>query len=166
VFITRIDEKTIAISQLETFHVELLRKVPSEADPGESDAARARIFSAPADDTERELNESWEKYVKPELQSIFRTANETVAADLMQFDRDKSAKLVSYNLRIPVKHIDCWLNSLNQARLAIAARNGFTDRDINGGSNPAIISDRDLALFQIHFYGFLQEIFIREIEGA
>jgi hypothetical protein len=164
--ISRIDDKTLALSQLDPFYVELLRRVPAAADPAGNDAVNQRLFSAPADASEREINDSWKKYVEPELRSIFLSANQTVAADLMQFDKEKSGELVSYNLRIPIKHIECWLNSLNQARLAIAARRGFTEADIDSEINPAIESDRDLALFQIHFYGFLQEIFIRELEGA
>ena len=66
-------------------------------------------------------------------------------------------------LRIPVKNLEAWIHTLNQARLAIAARYDFSERDmdkrmsLDGGA-------RSLALFQIHFYGVLQECFLQQLD--
>ena len=57
-------------------------------------------------------------------------------------------------------------NALNQARLVIAARNKFTDGELCDHYRSPIGSRRDLSLFQVNFYGFLQEFILREICGC
>ena len=57
-----------------------------------------------------------------------------------------------------------WLNALNQARLVIAAKNNFTENELNDHFRSPIGSRRDLSLFQVNFYGFLQEFILRELE--
>lgn len=66
-------------------------------------------------------------------------------------------------LRIPSKHADAWLSALNQARLVIAAKNNFTESELNDHFRSPIGSRRDLSLFQVNFYGFLQEFILREM---
>jgi hypothetical protein len=53
---------------------------------------------------------------------------------------------------------------LNQARLVIAAKNDFTESELSDHFRSPIGSRRDLSLFQINFYGFLQEFILRELE--
>jgi hypothetical protein len=62
-------------------------------------------------------------------------------------------------------HTDAWLNALNQARLAIAATYQFSDRELCDHYRSPLGSRRDLSLFQVNFYGFLQEFILREMEG-
>jgi hypothetical protein len=62
-----------------------------------------------------------------------------------------------------VKHLEAWIHALNQARLALSARFGFTERDMEDAI-PIEGDQRALALFQVHFYGFLQECFLRQLE--
>jgi len=68
-------------------------------------------------------------------------------------------------LRIPSKHADAWLNALNQAGLVIAAKYRFTDGELSAQFRSPIGSRRDLSLFQVNFYGFLQEFILRELGG-
>jgi hypothetical protein len=63
-------------------------------------------------------------------------------------------------------HADAWLNALNQARLAIAAIYQFSDNELCDHYRSPLGSRRDLSLFQVNFYGFLQEFILREIEGT
>ena len=67
-------------------------------------------------------------------------------------------------LRIPQEHSEAWLNALNQARLAIAAKYDFTEAELCDHYRSPIGSRRDLSLFQVNFYGFLQEFILREME--
>jgi hypothetical protein len=67
-------------------------------------------------------------------------------------------------LRIPAKNSDAWLNALNQARLVIAAKYNFTETDLCDHYRSPIGSRRDLGLFQVNFYGFLQEFILHEPE--
>jgi hypothetical protein len=153
----------IEIAELDPFLAELLRQIPASANPGGAPAAEERIFSAPANGSEPELCAEWKMYVEPELRRLFQTATQTVAADLEQLNGTEK-NLANRTLRIPVKHADAWLSALNQARLVIAAKNDFTETELNDHLHSPIGSRRDLSLFQVNFYGFLQEFILREME--
>jgi hypothetical protein len=62
-----------------------------------------------------------------------------------------------------VKHLEAWIHALNQARLALAARHEFAERELER-EVPTEGGERALALFQIHFYGLLQEFFLRQLD--
>ena len=152
----------LEISELDPFLAELLRQIPESTNTEEAPAAKARLFSVPA--AEDKFCEEWKLYVQPELQRLFKSATQTVAADLKQLCGNEKT-FANCTLRIPKEHADAWLNSLNQARLAIAAKNNFTDGELCDHYRSPIGSRRDLSLFQVNFYGFLQELILREICG-
>jgi hypothetical protein len=152
----------LEISELDPFLAELLRQIPASASAENSPAAQSRIFSAPAKETEKEICAEWKVYVQPELQRLFRSSTETVAADLQQLSGNEKT-FANRTLLIPAKHADAWLNALNQARLIIAARNDFSDGELGDNYRSPIGSRRDLSLFQVNFYGFLQEFILREL---
>jgi hypothetical protein len=128
------------------------------------EAAQQRLFSSPAAASERELCAEWKVYVEPELRRLFQTATETVAADLQQLN-GSTKPFADCTLRIPKKNSDAWLNALNQARLIIAAKYNFDEGELCDHYRSPIGSRRDLGLFQVNFYGFLQEFILRELEG-
>ena len=152
----------LEVSELDPFLAELLRQIPASTSTENSTEARDRIFSAPAASAEKELCSEWKAYVQPELQRLFRSATETVTADLEQLNGNEKP-FANKTLFIPTKHADAWLNALNQARLSITARNGFNERDLSDNDRSPIGSRRDLSLFQVNFYGFLQEFILREL---
>jgi len=155
----------LEISELDPFLAELLRQIPSSTNPEDSVDAEQRLFSRPAAKGERESCAEWKLYVEPELRKLFRTATETVAADLEQLDGNERT-FANRTLRIPARHADAWLSALNQARLVIAAKNNFTDGELCDHYRSPIGSRRDLSLFQVNFYGFLQEFILREMIGC
>ena|SRR5438105_4723746 len=156
-------DKGLLLAGLDLFLVELLQQIPVSADPSDSDAARERLFSKPAD--EPETNQEWKDYVEPELAELFESAMETVKRDLKRVRKDENSVEGEYRLRIPPRHYDAWLNALNQARLALAARHGFSEKDLDHDRLTSLATARDLSLFQIHFYGFLQECLVHEMNG-
>src|SRR5256712_13963992 len=146
----------IEISELDPFLAELLRQIPASANPEGVPAAEERIFSPPTNGKETEICAEWKLYVEPELRRLFQTATQTVATDLQQLNG--SAKpFANCTLRIPTQNAEAWLNALNQARLVIAAKYNFSDVDLCDHYRSPIGSRRDLGLFQVNFYGFLQE---------
>ncbi|MGB9475054.1 MAG: DUF2017 family protein [Candidatus Udaeobacter sp.] len=151
----------IEISELDPFLAELLRQIPSSTSPDGQPAAEKRLFSPPTNAEETELCAEWKVYVEPELRRLFETATETVTADLEQLNGNEKS-LANRTLRIPAKHTDAWLSALNQARLMIAAKNNFTETELSDHFRSPIGSRRDLSLFQINFYGFLQEFILRD----
>jgi hypothetical protein len=46
--------------------------------------------------------------------------------------------------------------------MVIAAKNDFTETELGDHLRSPIGSRRDLSLFQINFYGFLQEFILRD----
>ena len=151
----------LIISDLDPFLAELLRQIPSSANPEGVPAAEQRLFSAPAD--AKDICAEWKTYVEPELRRIFQSATETVAQDLTQLN-GKEKSFANCTLRIPSEHADAWLNALNRARLVIASKGDFSERELNDPYRSPIGSRRDLSLFQMNFYGFLQEFILREME--
>ena len=157
------DGDALQISDLDPFLAELLRQIPPSTSPEGAPAADARLFSRPS--AEKEICAEWKSYVEPELRRLFRTASETVTADLAQLNGNEKS-LSNCSLHIPIQHADAWLNTLNQARLVIATKYKFSDEELNDHDRSPIGSRRDLGLFQINFYGFLQEFILREIGGC
>lgn len=153
---------TLQIADVDPFLAELLRQIPSSANPEGVEGAEGRLFSAPS--AEKELCAEWKSYVEPELRRLFRSATETVAQDLAQLNGNEKS-LRNRTLNIPFEHADAWLNTLNQARLVIAAKYKFSDDELNDHDRSPIGSRRDLGLFQVNFYGFLQEFILREMMG-
>jgi hypothetical protein len=164
--IVRLDPQTVALRQIDPFTASLLRRIPSETDPGDDEIARERLFSKPVQEGQgKEFNEEWKQFIEPGIRHLFQSANETVFKDLKNMVETKDASGEEwYTLHIPVDHLEQWLNTLNQARLVMAARNAFTEQELAGDYPPIINSTRDMNLLQIHFYASMQEIFIREIE--
>ena len=152
----------LQISDLDPFLAELLRQIPLSTNPKGTPEAEARLFSKPSG--EKEMCAEWKSYVEPELRRIFRSATETVSDDLAQLNGNEKS-LANRILHIPVAHADAWLNTLNQARLVIATKYEFSDEELNDHDRSPIGSRRDLGLFQVNFYGFLQEFILREISG-
>ena len=155
----------LEISELDPFLAELLRQIPASTSPEGTPAAEKRLFSRPAHKDERESCAEWKLYVEPELRKLFQTATETVTADLQQLNGNERT-FANRILRIPAAHADAWLSALNQARLVIAAKYDFTDGELCDHYRSPIGSRRDLSLFQVNFYGFLQEFILREIIGC
>ena len=153
----------IILSELDPFLAELLRQIPACDSTQGAPAAEQRIFSPPMNGKETEFCAEWKMYVEPELRRLFETATQTVSADLQQLNGNEKS-LSNRTLRIPTKHADAWLSALNQARLVIATKNNFTELELNDHLRSPIGSRRDLSLFQVNFYGFLQEFILREME--
>ncbi len=156
-------DDALVIADLDSFLAELLRQIPNSTNPAGEPGAEARLFTHPSE--EKELCSEWKSYVEPELRRIFRSAAETVADDLKQLNgNEKSFR--NRSLAIPFEHADAWLNALNQARLVIAAKYKFSEEELSDHDRSPIGSRRDLGLFQVNFYGFIQEFILREMQSS
>ncbi|MBV9010026.1 MAG: DUF2017 family protein [Verrucomicrobia bacterium] len=153
----------LEIRELDPFLAELLRQVPTSTETKDAPAAQQRLFSAPAAESANEFREEWRLYVEPELRKLFQSTAETVRHDLEQL-RCTKKPFANCSLRIPLAHADAWLNTLNQARLVIATKYNFSESDLSDHYRSPFGSRRDLALFQVNFYGFLQEFILREMD--
>jgi hypothetical protein len=159
--LTRPDRQTIFLTQLDPICVDLLERIVPSADPGDDTAAQARLFSTPTGGREPEWDRDWREFVEPDLRRLFQGALDLVQENLKELrpDTDPEHRL----LRIPVKNLEAWIHALNQARLALAARHGFEEGDLEGRLEHGDQA-RALAAFQVHFYGLLQEWFLHELD--
>ena len=153
----------LEISDLDPFLAELLRQIPGSTKFDGAPEAEARLFSRPS--AEKEICAEWKSYVEPELRRLFRSAVETVTDDLAQLNGNEKS-LRNCTLAIPFEHADAWLSALNQARLVIAIKYKFSDEELNDHDRSPIGSRRDLGLFQVNLYGFLQEFILREMQSG
>ncbi|MGI8820811.1 MAG: DUF2017 family protein [Chthoniobacterales bacterium] len=151
------------MAELDPFLAELLRQIPESTKTDDSEAAEYRLFSPPAGPEDAELCGEWKLYVQPELRRLFRSATEIVASDLKMLDGN-AKPFANCTLRIPLANTEAWLSALNQARLAIAAKYDFTEGELSDHYRSPIGSRRDLGLFQVNFYGFLQEYLLQQMD--
>ena len=145
-------------SEVEPPLVELFLAILPSADPGANRAAMERLYPAPASAKEDDLRNEWTEYVVPGLREQFENASATVEADIAPLAAGGEA------LTVPLEHVDAWLNTLNQARLALAAQFDVTEEDMNRPAAFPARDERDSAIAQIHIYGLLQECFIQGLE--
>lgn len=160
---SRPDKSTVLLSHLDPLLADLLRQIPASADPGDNENARARLFSSPTHDLEEiEMLEDWREYVAPELAQLFQSSIEVVAADLQRLHVDP--KNGNASLSLTLDRLESWVHGLNQARLALVARHEFAEDEMEKFL-PLTGGERPLALLQVRFYGILQELFLRELDG-
>ncbi|MDP9291037.1 MAG: DUF2017 domain-containing protein [Verrucomicrobiota bacterium] len=149
-------EDALVISGIPPFLRDLLKLIEAAAEHDGEESVHSRIFSAPVAPEETQFLDEWKSYVEPELGALFRSALDVVCEDLSKMGRDSDGP----RLQIPIDHFDSWLNALNQARLVLATRYHFTETDMSADPSVNIETPRDRALFQVHFYGVLQEVLL------
>jgi hypothetical protein len=141
---------------------ELVRTAPAVSDPESlSEAAEQRIYPEPTQAHGLDqVRADWKAFVEPGLQEHFRSSRDIVTADI----RTMIEKQGEFELTIPPKHFDAWLNVLNQARLILAADLGFDEKLLASTEPPDLGSDLGLAVFRINLYAFMQQCLIEQME--
>lgn len=158
----RLDAQTLRLSDIAPLAAHFLQELPDEAGPGDDRRALERLYSAPArGPEEQEFLRDWEEWVKPELQGLFESAVERVRRDLREGWREREGKI---DLRLPVKNLEAWLSCLNQARLVLACREGFTEEVLEAPPPEAVVDRFTFRLLQMYVYGLLMECFLEQME--
>jgi len=104
----------------------------------------------------------WKLYVEPELQRLFpdRDGNRRGRFTAAQWKHKTIRQLHAAN---PTRNADAWLNALKPGAPRYRIKVQFhRSRALRSLSSP-IGSRRDLGLFQVNFYGFLQEFILHEL---
>ena len=168
----------IVFEEIEPFFLDLLRQLPGDADPGDNAAARDRLHGSPmsaADDGD-EFIDDWREHIEPEIRDLFRSARDIVAGDLAPLPASGMAPTdgeqqfnpaafvpTRHILEIPPGHAEAWLSILNQARLVIAAKRGFEEEAMDEDLPFPPLTPRDVDLFKVHFFDFVQQVLLREL---
>jgi hypothetical protein len=153
------DRDAVILSGLSELAREFLLQILANAEPDGNPDVLERLYSTPTGGSEPQFDHEWQELIGPDLGEAFKSARDVVSEDLATMSHD--SKPGGSELRIPAEHLDAWINTLNQARLAIAARHHFTEREMDG--IPPEDHPYAEPLMQMHFYGSLQEHFIRAL---
>jgi hypothetical protein len=153
------DSGAIVLSSVDEPILDLLQRIVPSADPGGDRNALDRLYSSPTAGADPDFDDEWRDLVGSGLREEFASAQDVVLRDLAAITNVPG--MDGQEIRIAADHLDAWVNTLNQARLALAARHNFTDRDIESG--PTENHPHAFPLLQIHIYGILQERFIHEL---
>lgn len=156
----RSDKKTLRAFGIAPALHEVIASIPAVANGRREKNAKGRIFTRPGADAA--LDEDWKTLVEPELAHLFESSTETVAKDLSTLARSEDEE--GLELRIPLAHVDAWLNCLNQARLVLASRIGYTEEDHMREFTGPPKNAREMVIFQIELYALMQEWLIHVAE--
>jgi hypothetical protein len=148
----------LVFGDLDEFLTELLRRLP-ECAATDDEPARKRMFGRPTGGKDPEADEEWQEVVQPELRELFQSHVDAVSADLAGLTQEDGVGL----LRVPPEHARAWVHTLNQARLALAARHDVTEADMEG-RQAVEEEDKAFALFQIEIYGLILGFLLRHVE--
>ncbi len=144
------DAQTLVLSGLDDFLSDILCRIPEAGAPHpDSDA---RLFPPLSAGREPEMDADWKEFVRPELESQFSWNRDVVAEDLKGL---RSEGRRGITIEILQAHVPAWVHALNQARLSLVARHSVSEEALEEGS--LVPGLEGLALFQIQFYGMLQE---------
>lgn len=160
--ISRPNETTFLFGRIDPVLAELMRRIVPSADPGDSEKAKARIFSSPTDEVEEErFFQDWQELVQPELAKLFQSSIEIVEGDLKKMRSNPATGEAT--LSLPSDHLEAWIHGLNQARLVLTERFQLHEDDLESEPPPAD-DPRSFMLLQLHMYAYLQELFLRLLE--
>jgi hypothetical protein len=152
---------SFVIAEIDENIAALLQMIGPSADPDGNSDVTDRLYSSPTAGREPDFEEDWREYVTSDLEKQFRFAQDAVQQDLTKLAIDSESGVGE--VRIPAEHLEEWISALNQARLAIAARHRFTDREMERGPEPG--DPRYFPRFQLHVYGLLLEYFVMHASG-
>ena len=149
---------TLVLSGLDDFLGALLRDVPEIGTP--TAGSERRLFPDPTGGREIQADADWREFVRPELEEHFALNRDVVRDDLQQM---RPARGGVFELEIAVAHLPQWIHALNQARLALDAQHQIGERQMDEESE--LSGEEGLALFQIQFYGLLQEWMLSRVDS-
>lgn len=148
------DNDSVLFGNLDEFLVVLLRRLPAAA-AIDHEAAQKRLFGAPTGGKDPEADEEWKEMIEPDLREYFETQVGVVVKDLERIEGPDPEE-EEFQLRVPSEHLPSWVHTLNQARIALAAKHDITEEDMEG-AGIFETEEKGFAFLQVELYGrFLQ----------
>lgn len=144
------DDHTFMLSGLDDFLMGLVAEIPKAATAGGESAKR--IFPQPTAGADEEADAEWETFVRPDLEEQFAFNRDRVALDLKSV---RHAGKIGFEMEIPAANLPAWIHALNQARLCLSSIHNLGEKELEGSAR--LHGPSGIAIFQIQFYGILQE---------
>jgi hypothetical protein len=151
-------EGDVLFGDLDEFLSELFLGLPACAG-AEDEAARKRLYGGSTGGADPEADSEWREVVEPELRELFQSHIDVVSADLKRMEEKDGAN----SLQVPGEHLEAWVHTLNQARLALGARYDINEEDMEG-RRKIDGPEKGFALFQIEIYGLVLSFLLRHME--
>jgi hypothetical protein len=152
------EDGDVVFGELDDFWTELLRRLPETA-AVQDEPARRRLFGGPTGGADPDADAEWQEVVEPELRELFQSHIEIVERDLQNIREVDGERC----LRVPAEHLRAWVHTLNQARLAVGARNGITEDDMEG-RRAFDTQEKGFAMLQIEVYGLVLGFLLRHTD--
>lgn len=144
------EDGSVLLGGLDDFLVSLIRDLPQVGSP--EPKSESRLFPSLTEGRQPEADADWAEFVRPDLEAHFQMNRDRVEEDCQKISPEGQR---SFKLEIPQESAPAWIHAINQARLSLAAKYHFSDEQLEegtGGEGP-----ERLAMFQMQFYGMLQE---------
>src|SRR4030095_3115100 len=109
--IERLNDKIVAIGPLDLLGCDLLHQIRVSAEPGDSVAAKERLFPPPLRDKRSEPRPGGTGNGEPELAQLFASHLDIIEKDLKNFPRGGPDE-GSHTLPIPVEHLGASIHGL------------------------------------------------------
>ena len=143
-------QDVFVLEGLDDFLGALLKEIPDVGAPHPDSAARFYPKLTAGRDTA--ADEEWKELVESELETHFAWNRDRVEQDLKGL---KNAGRAGWEVEIPLASMPAWIHALNQARLSLSER--FQLDEVDMEDVPGHAEPEGLILFQMQFYGMLQE---------
>jgi hypothetical protein len=142
--------EVFVLEGLDDFLAALLREVPGAGAPHPDSAGR--FYPGLTAGRDRAADAEWKELVGGDLEAHFTGNRDRVERDLAGL---RSNGRDGWEVEIAVAGMPAWIHALNQARLSLSERFQLDEVDLedSAGTN----GPEGLILFQMQFYGMLQE---------
>lgn len=135
----------------------VLARVPDLLAGHQPPAVRERLLPKPSHIAA--INRDWQELVVPELEALWKSNNELMAADLAKLEADPDQPECA-RLIFPKNHAAAWVIAINQARLALGARWNVTEADMNRPLRKLGADPREHDILLIHLLASALQLFI------
>ena len=155
------EEGDVVFGNLDDFLADLLRRLPAAA-AIDDEAARKRLFGSPTGGKDPEADEEWKDVVEPDLEELFQSHVEIVERDLQKLNGSGDEE-GEFELRVPGEHLRAWVHTLNQARIALAAKYDINEADMEGRGEFES-EEKGFAFLQVEIYGLVFGFLLRHTD--
>lgn len=176
------DDYSMEIRNARPEHLYLFRAITAAIAEGENQPWLADPISGAEDEETAALRDDWENFVRPDLMASSQREVEILIADLAKAepmgsqtgsappnpdpegneDEDDDDLFFAsmdpgFRIAIPADHVEAWYGALNQARLAIESRHGFSNRRPEPEEMDTLPPEARLAFWQWILFAATQE---------
>lgn len=152
--VERDPDGTLVCRNLSAFHVDTLVHLPGLL-TSQDDRVRDRLLPRTYEADEDE--DQWRRYGVPDLEHLFASRVEIINKDLESLAQDGA---VTFSLKIPERHTNAWVSSLNAARLALFVLHELEEADMEREPDDLADFEKELAVVRIHVLAFMQELLL------